>query len=221
MRTIINKIAELQLSLEIDELTKGDGNCFFGAIFQQLKRQELEIESCMFGSAEALRAAVCSFALSNSKHTTFIKSYKERYNEIEKPKWDTFFRKMKLDGVWACGPVAQVTAWLLQRDFWVISEGVTKDRPFLPLYGNRNGSGKEFASSYPPLILGNAESNHFQSFLPIGQSAKGELKVEDLMVTECAVVKETPRKGMKREHNEHNEIYHLTPCSTTSPHLTS
>ena len=61
--------------------------------------------------------------------------------------------------------------------------------------------------------------------MPIGQSAKDneitvELKIEDLMVTECAVVKETPRKGMKREHNQHNEIYHLTPCSTTSPHLT-
>ena len=164
MRTIINKIAELQLSFETDEITKGDGNCFFGAIFQQLKRPELEMENCMFESAESLRAAICSFAISNSKHTSFIRSYKERYNEIEKPKWDTFFRKMKLDGVWACGPVAQVTAWLLQRDFWVISEVVTKYRPFLPLYGNRNGSGKEFASSYPLLsweMLNQIISSHF------------------------------------------------------------
>ena len=157
MNSILRKIAELKLPFVMDADTPGSGNCFFEAVLQQSQRPDLGLLG-KFRSAKVVRRMVCAFALSNNdaQLVEFIKNF----NAISKVKWAAFFRNMRRDGVWADAPVTQVTAWLLDRDIWVVSEGNIPSNPYMVVYGTvKSPSGLA-------LILGNVSSVHFQSFLP-------------------------------------------------------
>ena len=161
MEKINNKIKELQLPLKMDRPTPGQGNCFFQAVMQQLERAEINIQN-VYVDHKNLRKCICDYA--TMCETVELVNYKVNYDElalsISAKNWDCFFHEMKKPRVWAEGPVAQVTAWLLQRDILVISEGSKESNPYLLIPGDKT-------HSYPPMVLGNAAGCHYQSYIPL------------------------------------------------------
>ena len=78
------------------------------------------------------------------------------------PTWQDLFYNMRRYGVWAEGPVVQLTAWLLQRDISIVSPGSTaRKASFKIMGGGEHGR-------FPPLILWNKANTHYQSLLPTG-----------------------------------------------------
>ena len=113
---------------------------------QKCQRPELDLDANKYKCAA--RAAVCAFALSKTD-SQFIILYKENHNKVEKNKWDAFFKSMKKAAVLASGTVAQITAWLSERDILVVSEGNNKENPYMHIYGNRESN---YASMLAPMI---------------------------------------------------------------------
>ena len=155
MEAVILTIQELDLPFSMDKTTLGDGNCFFTACCQQLSaRPELKVQQI---KPSILRFNVCKFAQSSRKKT--VLEMKNNFNDLLNNDWNDFFEKMKLVGTWADGPAAQITALYLERDMIIISSQCNSQNPWLMI----NRSKKQ---DFPPIVLGNTPTNHFQSFLP-------------------------------------------------------
>ena len=93
-----------------------------------------------------------------------LSNYKVNFNDLaiatSSKNWDCFFTEMKKTRVWAEGPVAQVTAWLLQRNIVVFSEGSNESNAYLFITGDE-------LHVFPPIILGNTAGCHYQSYIPL------------------------------------------------------
>ena len=125
-------------------------------------------------TANLVWSVVCSFAVSRNKT---LMNYEDNHDKVESTEWKTFFKNMRKRGMWASGPVAQVTVWLLERDILVISEGNTKENPYMIVNGNRDGDdGND--SQHPPIVLGNSGSIHIQSFFPVADVPKNPAVLE-------------------------------------------
>ena len=146
------------LPLKLDKRTLGDGDCWVRAIMQQCQRVAVGIAG--LSSHWELRSRVCQLALKEDLHV--IKEMRRHWTRRES--WKVYWERMKENRVWADHPFIQVTAWLLERDIYVVMDSATPNSLFMTFSGNRDG--RERPCPQAPLLVGNDDNTHFQSLLP-------------------------------------------------------
>ena len=157
-RRILDAVRRVGLPLKLDKQTIGDGNCWHRAIIQQSHRVSLGIVGLT--SHADLRERVCQLAL--RAELQVIKEMKK--NWVQKEPWSAYWERMKRNKVWADHPFIQVTAWLLERDIFVVTDSASPENLFMTFSGSREG--REKPCPQAPLLIGNDNNQHFQSLLP-------------------------------------------------------
>ena len=165
---IMKNIRRLGLRFTLDELTLGDGNCFFRGILQQCKREEIysslpeEVKVFVdsmdhYGFRKWIKE--CVFA---SNHVRVQQETLEPF--LPKP-WGQYWsgNYMMKNGFWVDDPMVRCTAWFLKMDFMIISEDNDDLQCVTRIPGNIDDETVPIGG--PPLCLGFA-SNHYQSVLP-------------------------------------------------------
>ena len=172
---IMDVVHQLELPLELDTLTKGDGNCFPLAILQQCKRPEVfsYIRPAIkrFVNREEghsiLRREVRKF-VTKSK-TQRVMHFRAQYEQTDglanKESWDQYWDRMVTDKTWVDYWFIQATAWYLQLDMWIITTSSTNTSPYIEINGNFEEGG--LPCNRAILILGTKSNCHYQSLLPI------------------------------------------------------
>ena len=146
--------------LKLDKITKGDNNCFFNAVFDQIQRlgvaQELAGEEPIW-SPHDLRLKVARFAKESG--LPVVDRFKRVYYETYPPEfWDGFWNRMEQDEEWADGIVGQLTAWFLHHDIHIVMACGAEQTFF----------GREEASfDKTTILLGYLNNIHYQSLLPM------------------------------------------------------
>ena len=157
--------AELPLTLPLDDITEGDGNCYFRALWSQLQRPEVAApEEIRQLDHRSLRKAICDFMLKS--RLPVVEEFKQRWFEFYLGNYDQYWRGMaeSRGDIWAEGPVIHASAWRLERDIYVVSEKATVSDPFLPFSGNQDGTDKACAGA--ALWLGHLTGLHYQTLMP-------------------------------------------------------
>ena len=93
------------------------------------------------------------------------------------------------------GLVAQVTVWLLQRDFLVISEGSNAKNPYLLVPGDK-------AHLFLPIVLGNTAGCHYQSYLPLTN-----IRVNDFCQPESSCSASSTQSNLKNNNINNIEVF--------------
>ena len=155
---IMDAVRRVGLPLKLDRRTIGDGNCWHRAIIQQAQRVSVGIAGLT--SHGDLRARVCQLALRAELHV--VKEMRKHW--VQKEPWSAYWERMKGNKVWADHPFIQVTAWLLERDIFVVMDSATPKNLFMTFSGSREGREKPCPKA--PLLVGNDSNQHFQSLLP-------------------------------------------------------
>ena len=154
----MDAVQRVGLPLKLDQRTIGDGNCWHRAIVQQSLRLSVGISGLT--SHVDLRAKVCELAL--RAELQVIKEM--RKNWVQKEPWSAYWERMSRNKVWADHPFIQVTAWLLERDIFVVPDTASSKSLFMTFSGSREG--REKPCPQAPLLVGNDRNQHFQSLLP-------------------------------------------------------
>ena len=116
---IMDAVRRVGLPLKLDRRTIGDGNCWHRAIIQQSQRVSVGIAGLT--SHGDLRARVCQLAL--RAELQVIKEMRKHW--VQKEPWSAYWERMKGNKVWADHPFIQLTAWLLERDIFVVMDSAT------------------------------------------------------------------------------------------------
>ena len=157
--------AGLAHKLKLDAITKGDNNCFFNAVFAQIRRPDVVQELAAAGVAAItnphdLRLKVSKFA--KRSKLAVVDQFKRLYYETYPAElWDDMWSRMEKDQEWADGITAQATAWFLHHDIHIVmASGDEKT-----IFGSWD---RERAScDKTTLLLGYLNSIHYQSLLPL------------------------------------------------------
>ena len=164
---LTGKINEFGLHLRVDDITPGKGNCFFIAVIQQLRRQDIycNLPGQLKKMADewdhlALRRAVCTFAKSSpdvaSRREFFL------YSMAGRP-WDVYWGPNYLmkSTIWVDAASVQVTAWFLGMDLLIVSDSSNAQDPYSRIY-----SSFDEIPSAKEILLGAKTDDHYQSLLP-------------------------------------------------------
>ena len=172
---IMDVVCKLQLPLKLDELTRGEGNCFPLAVLQQCKRKEIfsyirpsvkRIVSVKDGHS-VLRREVTKFIMTSKTQriSKFRTQYEETDGAFNNVPWNEYWTKMVTDKTWVDFWFIQATAWYLQLDMWIITTSSTYSSPYIEISGNLEECGIPF--DRPILLLGTKSNCHYQSLLLI------------------------------------------------------
>ena len=189
--------AQLPLRLPLDDITEGDGNCYFRAVCSQLQRPDVAASDQLRRlDHRSLRRKVCSFMLKS--RLPVVQNFKRNWYEFRLGDYDQWWTDMaeSKGNIWAEGPVIHATAWFLERDIYVVSEHASMDDPFIPFSGNQDGS--DIACTGAALWLGHLTGLHYQTLMPLPK--KSELmrprpKLREVEETLQAKVQDTASGG--------------------------
>ena len=158
--------AHLPLILPLNDITEGDGNCFFRAACSQCQRPDVNVPQDFKGiDHELMRKKICNFMLKSQ--LTCVQKFRRMWNKqylVEYGNYDQYWKHMAKPKVWAEGPVLPATAWCLETSINIVSERAHLGEPFLTFNGNQDGSDKACATA--PLWLGHLTGKHYQTLLP-------------------------------------------------------
>ena len=170
---IMDVVRSLHLPLKLEELTRGEGNCFPFAVLQQCKRAEIlgyiRPSIKRFISVEdghsVLRREVTKF-IKKSKAQRIVEfrvQYEETDGASNKEPWDRYWERMVTKKPWVDFWFIQATAWYLQLDIWIITTSSTDSSPYIEISGDlENG---RYPFDRPIIILGTKSNCHYQSLL--------------------------------------------------------
>ena len=157
--------AQLPLTLPLDDITEGDGNCWFRAVCSQCQRPDVNADDDVRHlDHEGMRKKICNFM--RKSLLPCVHEFKRNWYEsfrVEYGDYDPYWINMAKPGVWAAGPVIQATAWCLGRRIYVVSEQANLGDPFLIFNGNRDGSDRPCDGA--PLWLGHLTGVHYQTLM--------------------------------------------------------
>ena len=165
---IMAKVHELDLDLELDSKTPGDGACFFWAVLQQLRRKEIypllrpDLKELVdTNDAATLRMRVCNFEL----HSPVIQqNKKDLIYDTDGETWDEYWKNMKKVSEWASGAVLRTAAVYLQMNINLVETVIChKKAPLMTSYGTFDATR---SSACVDLFIGLDHDFHFQSLLP-------------------------------------------------------
>ena len=155
--------AQLPLILPLNDITEGDGNCFFRAVCSQCQRPDVNVDDDIKHLDHlSMREKICKF-MRKSLLPCVHKFKRIWYETQEYGNYDQYWKDMEESGKWADGPVIQATAWCLGRRIYVVSEQANLDDPFLIFSGNWDGSDRPCDGA--PLWLGHLTGVHYQTLM--------------------------------------------------------
>ena len=139
------QVNKFGLNLKLDDVTPGEGNCFFIAVLQQLRRPEIysTVSRSLKQMADtwdhlALRRAVCSFAKTSTEVASRQETIHLGMHGVES--WETYWGPNHMMGssVWVDQASVQVTAWFLGMDLLVLisSSNLKPAAPLLRIFGS-------------------------------------------------------------------------------------
>ena len=171
---VTNNARRVGLHVHADEVTPGDGNCFYHAILQQLQRSEIVAEHHPshlnlnpLPTYLELRAAICEYVQQNQNsipyiqqyHTFYINELYEEYNMT----WDNFLIEQTHSGVYATELFIKTTTVLVGINICITSEYCTQQHPYNIVTSTWSDEETHHVNS---LLLGNISGLHFQSLIP-------------------------------------------------------
>ena len=189
--------AQLPLRLPLDDITEGDGNCYFRAVCSQLQRPDVAASDQLRRlDHRSLRRKVCSFMLKS--RLPVVQNFKRNWYEFRLGDYDQWWTDMaeSRGNIWAEGPVIHATAWFLERDIYVVSEHASMDDPFIPFSGNQDGS--DIACTGAALWLGHLTGLHYQTLMPLPKQSelmRPRPKLREVEETLQAKVQDTASGG--------------------------
>ena len=196
--------AQLPLRLPLDDITEGDGNCYFRALCSQLQRPEVAApDEFRQLDHRSLRRKVCNFMLKS--RLKVVENFKRNWYDFRLGDYDQWWMAMaeSKGNIWAEGPVIHATAWCLERDIYVVSEQARMDDPFIPFSGNQDGS--DIACTGAALWLGHLTGVHYQTLMPLPTKTelppRPKLRVveETLQATAGGEDQQTSRPGTSKK----------------------
>ena len=163
-------VTRLDLPYRCYEPTRGDGNCLFRAIIDQMRNPHIlatisERAKNIERNHHALRQAIVDFCEydCNLHQTDTFQLHKTVYiNEAQKPgesndtTWKRCLQNMRRDSVFAEDIFIESTAIFLQKDIKLVSPQQTKQHPWTTISGNPITPGQPITLAYLP-------GRHFQS----------------------------------------------------------
>ena len=160
--------AGLPLRLPLDDITEGDGNCYFRALRSQLQRPEVAAPDHIKRlDHRSLREKICNFMCKSKLPVVndFQKNWLD-FQDSELGDYNRYWTDMRdsRGDIWAEGPVIHATAWFLERDIYVVSERASEAEPFLAFSGNQDGTDASCAGA--ALWLGHLTGLHYQTLMP-------------------------------------------------------
>ena len=161
--------ARLPLRLPLDDITEGDGNCYFRALGSQLQRPEVAAPDHMRRlDHRSLRKKICNFMLKSK--LTVVEDFKKNWLDFQDSQlgdYNRYWTDMRdsRGDIWAEGPVIHATAWFLERDIYLVSEKASVAEPFIAFSGNQDGTDASCVGA--ALWLGHLTGLHYQTLMPV------------------------------------------------------
>ena len=173
---MMRDIPHLRENFDLDQITLGDGQCFYTATLQQLRRpdvmeklsprmQQLTKAFC----PRAFKRLIRSFIINNTHPTVF--RIKEDFELFMGKTWEEYWcvKHMMKKETWAEEPSIRATAWLLKMDI-VIHQNIPES-PEKLISGNIDD--ENVPMNGPKLHLGYILPTHYQSLLPKSNNSQG------------------------------------------------
>ena len=173
---VLKILQKYELPFLLDEETKGDGNCFIWAVYQQCQRPEMKdslspeiLEMSNLQNQQQFRYAVMHFVM-NCQEERLV-NYRKDFNSFTETKqfseyWSTDY--MLKSGVWADEQFIQAAAYFLRKDIHIHTE-YQNQYECTVMYGNMHEIQVPLPGS--PLHLAYLENLHYQSIIPINSLA--------------------------------------------------
>ena len=158
--------ARLPLRLPLDDITEGDGNCYFRAVHSQLQRPDVAApDHIKLQDHRSLRKKICDFMLKSK--LPVVKDFRKNWLNFQLGDYICYWTDMRdsRGDVWAEGPVIHATAWYLERHIYVVSEQASETQPFIEFSGNQDGTDASCAGA--ALWLGHLTGRHYQTLMPL------------------------------------------------------
>ena len=133
-------IRELQISLELDQLTRGLGNCMIIAILQQCKRPDIRThlppEIRMLASqiittdrTTSFRHSVRNFVMTSSEDPR-VATLRENFESLHGiSSWTDHWQNLVQDTVWGDAIFIQCAAYFLKIDILIINTQSSESNP--------------------------------------------------------------------------------------------
>ena len=166
--SIVNMMRHLRLPLDLDELTRGMGDCMVIALLQQVRRPQVccflpqEIKSLAsektvtVDSMNVFRLTIWDFA--RTSEDPQVRLIKENFESLHSLTWASHWEKLIKQGEWGDQIFLQCTALYLRLNILIFSTSSSEENPLTQITGTDDGT-------RPDLILGYT-GNHYQSLLP-------------------------------------------------------
>ena len=157
--------AQLPLKLPPNDITEGDGNCYFRAVCSQCQRPEVAApDDIKRLDHRAMRKKICNFMMKS--RLPVVVDFRKRWFAFGLGDYNQYWRDMAESNgeIWAEGPVIHATAWCLERHINIVSEQATMEDPLLSFSGNQDGSERSCAGA--PMWLGHLTGLHYQTLMP-------------------------------------------------------
>ena len=177
MEEIGNKILinarACNLDVQLDQITPGDGDCWYYAVIQQIKRTDIfpfvDVGIRSLNHVE-LRQKVSQYVDNVQNNCTSIVHYKQNIIPLRPTynTWAKYFRDQSTVRKYADELFITATAVYIGIDIHITSEGSTAAQPFQVIHSSWDQDLRENESNgvnRPFLIIGH-HSLHFQSLLP-------------------------------------------------------
>ena len=153
------------MSVKLDATTPADGNCFYFAIVQQMKRPELRShirKELIDIDHHSLRTSVEKYIRAIESCCTWIQNYK-MLRENKNIAWGKYLSHQGTTGISADQLFIKATAAFIGIDIGVNSASCTKKEPLniIPHHWLEPGEGNAL-NDRPHLVIGH-HSDHFQS----------------------------------------------------------
>ena len=167
-RQMMTDIPGLADNFVLDQITLGDGQCFYTATLQQLRRPE--ISENLSPRMQKMTRAFCPRAFKtlirkfiiNNKHPAVLR-IQEDFESFTGKTWEEYWsvKHMMKKETWAEEPSIRATAWFVKMDI-VIHQNIPGS-PKRVISGNID---EDVPLDGPQLHLGYILSKHYQSLLP-------------------------------------------------------
>ena len=169
--------SDIGLSVTIDQLTQGDGNCFYRAVTQQLQRPEIsrivhpQLLSLTHGQ---MRHHVVSFIRDYEMTSTYIQNFKEIHESTQgNVPWNKLLSQQEILATYATELFISATAFLVGIDIHITSNTNTIANPVTIITHNLDGIINN-NNTDPVMLIGSISQVHFQSLLPVVTVNHGE-----------------------------------------------
>ena len=185
------------LNVKLDDITPGDGNCWYISVVQQLRRPELlnflpypELRNIHHVT---LRRQVVSYIRDIQNNCTYIRNermrlfgYDSSLPSIDAEKnWNTYLCRHEIEGTWAEDIFCVATANFIGLDIHISSGTCNRQKPvnILHSYWQEPNNDLNMHHRNQPYLLIGHHVNHFQSLIPLPSITHASASSGDIPIT--------------------------------------